>query len=174
MKARRDLCIFGFSAPTRVEVTQVHQRCKHELFVPLFVPFSVAPSLLLALVCHIPCWQFLELPVFVNCGFCVRIFHCLEDRNSLVRKVVMTQQTEPLLSNAIFIISLMSLMNARVSTTHKYRPFFVPQQISPCIVMLSAINGEVDSCGTSNFFRAFFMVSLNSMSSGSIKQIPLN
>ena len=44
-------------------------------------------------------------PLFVNCGIRFRNFHSLAYGKKRVRKIVINQRIEPLLSNKIFIIS---------------------------------------------------------------------
>ena len=51
-------------------------------------------------------------PLLVDCGFRVQNFRFLAHRKKLVHKVVMTQRSELPLSNAIFMLSLLSLFIA--------------------------------------------------------------
>ena len=62
---------------------------------------------------HFPCWRILELvPLFVNCGFGIQDCRCLEHKNRLLHKIVVTQRIKPLVSNVIFMIPLLSLFSA--------------------------------------------------------------
>ena len=52
-------------------------------------------------------WQVRSfLSLSVDCSFCVRTFHYLEQKKMLVRKSLMTPNIEPLLSNVLFTNSL--------------------------------------------------------------------
>ena len=61
------------------------------------------------------------------------------------------------------------LVDTWASMIHAYlvfRELSCAPRVSSCL--LAIVQGIADSSGTSNFLRAFFMVSLNSMSYGSM------
>ena len=44
-------------------------------------------------LCHLSCWHFFELPLFIQSGLCIQDSHCLEHRDKLVHTIVMTQRS---------------------------------------------------------------------------------
>ena len=94
---------------------------------------------------------------------------------NFVQKIIMTQRIEPFLSNVILIDFFLSPFNAlsgrfvciNDACARVFRVFgLLVLQVSINIVTLRILQGIANSSGASNFFRAFFMVSSNSMSYG--------
>ena len=52
------------------------------------------------------------VPLFVNSGFRIRDSHCLRHGNRFAHKIAMTHKMLLLFSNVIFMISVLSLLNA--------------------------------------------------------------
>ena len=89
--------------------------------------------------------------------------------------MVMTLRIEPLLRNKSLMISWLSLPNTRSRLFVGVHDTCVkcPARVVVCRsgslrADFVALLGMADSSDTSNFFRACFQVSLNSMSSGSV------
>ena len=126
--------------------------------------------------------------------FASRIFiACLAYTNRLVREMVMTQRIEPLSRNVIFMILLLNLLvelfcifkGFNCTYTNRFFSFscYLSWNLSLPVLVVTFLPGRLEGCVpwgfrqlhdiaestcTSNSFLAFFMLSLNSMSSGSI------
>ena len=110
-------------------------------------------------------------------------FWLLGDWKRLAHKIAITQRLDPLLSNKIFMISLLSRFNARsrgfmgFDDTDVSCPWSVgisSLQVSSDRLTLRNLQDIENSSDTSNVLLKFFMVILNSMSSGSTSQIPIH
>ena len=117
---------------------------------------------------HLPCWQFFALVPLQD-------VHCLEHRNKFVHKVVMTQRIGSFPCNAIFVIFLLSSFQ---TLPRRFASFYDACMLSTAVVVFAAgflamvvLDLTRHRCFHKQFqlFRAFFMVSLNSLSSGSMK-----
>ena len=63
------------------------------------------------------------------------------------------------------------LVDSLASKTHASFDLvlLVLPRVPPCLFFLQVLQGTAGTIGVSNFLRAFLMVSLNSLSSGSLK-----
>ena len=126
---------------------------------------------------QVPRRNFLQCFTFlVHCCLCCGNFHGLGHRNKFVNQIVMLQWIVSFSCNKVFMMSrqwfsIRSLVDSLASKIHASFDLIL-LDLSPFpqfwlfLLVLQAIAGAI---GVSNFLRAFLMVSLNSLSSGSMK-----
>ena len=161
-------------------MTNVHQCGKVDF---LFLSLCFQNDLLLALdLLQLPCWDRLELfPFFNHCWFCIRNFIAWDMRTNLRTRVSWLNELRPFLRDVIFIIfgragSERFLADSWASTMHACFDSWIlldPLSVFPMPVrtlrVVFSLQGTAVSIGTCSLPLRFFMVSLNSLSSGSIK-----
>ena len=115
---------------------------------------------------------------FFHCCLCIWNFHCLRHRNEFVNKIVMSQRIHPFCSDVIFddvcvlLLSSLGLVLSSASTDTSVFCLAFPN-IAVGLVHCSFI-GFLQGIRTANFRRSVLILSLNSSTFGSIKNISFN
>ena len=177
LSVQLDLCIFGALSPIR---HSSNDRCPSVTQKELLRPSSLLHRSPLS--CF---WlssgstpkisQF--FPFLVHCCFRCRNFHGLRHRNKLVNQIVVLQWILTFSCNMVFVMMrqwfshTQSCRFTSFQNTRKFCFVLLDAQLPQFFMILQGIAGATD---VSNFLRAFLMVSLNSLFSGSMKYIPLN
>ena len=115
--------------------------------------------------------------VFVNGFLRCRHLHCLRRGNKFVYQIIMMQWITHSLFLPYglreFLVQFLPYAVSWIPLLPGYTHFWTCDHRS-CYGLLRASYLSFYKAGTSNFYRAFLMISLNSVSSGSMKQIPLS
>ena len=156
-----------------LEMTEVHWWRKMNFYtvVPCFSDHVFLDSDF----CQLPCWYFLKFSHYFHCCLCIRYFECLRHWNKLVHQVTMLSEFIPFAAmwSSWYFCRTPSNRSLIDSSASKIQAYFVlrfpilrlvsPRQFT------SVLQGIVAGIGMANFLQAFFIISLNSLSSGSME-----
>ena len=135
--------------------------------LPSFLASAITSFLFLTFVsCHASIFSI--FPLFVHCCFRIWCVHCFRHRNNFVFWIVVVQRVDSFPCNRV--PSARFLVDSSDSTMHAYYVLRASgvRQVS-LYVPLMILQGIAAGIGTSNFLRAFLIVSLNSTSAGSMQ-----
>ena len=139
-----------------------------------FAPFVLASSMTFVMS-HAGIFSSFSHSLY-TAAFCCGYLHCLRHRNKFVYQIVMLQWNVPFSCNKVLMIfrkdsSIRCLLDLLASKIHAHFDLnsLVLPRVSPCLLFLLVLQGITGAIGVSNVLRAFLMVSLNSLSSGSMK-----
>ena len=145
-----------------------------------FAPFVLASSITFFLTSdfhQVPRRSLFQFfPFLVNCCLCCRNFHGLAHRKKFVFQFFCCSELSPfpaIWSSWWFgkespIRSLVDSLASKINASLDLISLDLPQ-VTTCWLFLLVLQGMAGATGVSNFLRAFLMVSLNSLSSGSMK-----
>ena len=121
----------------------------------------------------------IHLQFFHHCCLCIQNSHCLRHRNDFANKILMIQRTHPFYSDMILVMFLYCSFQpwsrdfVGINNTSIFCLAFHQLRWASPLLFIGILQGIAAGIGTSNFLRAALIVSLNSSTFGSIKNIPL-
>ena len=126
---------------------------------------------------QVPRRNFLQFfPFLVHCCFCCGNFHSLRHGNEFVNRIVMLQWIVTSSCNMVFVVvrwgsPMRSLVDSLASKIHASFDLFLLDlwPFPQFWLFMLILQGIAGATGVSNFLREFLMVSLNSLSTGSMK-----